>query len=289
MEHPGAGSFDEITAALGVDAVLVAKLLDALVRQGWLMVDPNKRSPVDYSVSLTPEGWRHALAWEATRHRRGARSVACRSALLDWLYEQPRTEEGHELLDDAGGYFYGLPFTVADIDEARGFLGKKGLLTGVAVAEGPGYLRPEITMDGRTCVELYDSDVAAFLTPSVKDSAVTNYHTNIHGSSGFQVAQNSPHATMHSMVTITDDHRQQLLRITRQIAEQISGLPPEQQLQAQQALAEAEAAVQDPAASKGLVRAAFDKIAVAGAVAFSSEAGKALAELGGQAIGMLPS
>jgi hypothetical protein len=35
------------------------------------------------------------------------------------------------LLDDARGYFFGVQFTVADIEEARKFLADEGLITGM--------------------------------------------------------------------------------------------------------------------------------------------------------------
>jgi hypothetical protein len=94
---------------------------------------------------------------------------------------------------------------------------------------------------------------------------------------------------MHSTVTINDDHRQQLVAITRQIAEHISGLPQEKQPQAQEALAEAEAAVLDPAAPKGRLRAVFEKIGVSVLTALRTEAGKAIAEQAGHAINTLGS
>lgn len=285
-EHPQ-GGIEEVSEALGADPADVGAIVDALGGEGLLVDDHRLSGP---TVDLGPAGQRLLQSWAAARSRRASRAMACRSALLDWLYEQSddRSPEGHELLGDVRGYFYGVQFNSADIDEARVFLAEQGLLLGIQVYGGPGHLRPTITNQGKICVEQFDSDVAAFLAPTRRENSV-NYNTSIHGSSGFQVANASPGASMHSTVTITDDHRQQLVEITRQIAEQISGLPQSLQPEAQEALAELEAAVQDPAASRGRLRAAIDKIAITAVTAIGTEAGKAMAGLAGQAIGSLTS
>jgi hypothetical protein len=182
-----------------------------------------------------------------------------------------------------------VQFTDTEIDSARKTLGDLGLINGFPLAEnGFGYLKPEITTQGRICVQHYDSDVAAYLERGIREPSV-NYTNNITGSYGTQIAQGSPDASMRSTVNITDDHRQQLLTVTRQIAEQVDGLPPEAKPAAAEALGELQAVVDDKAAGKGKIRDAFGKIGMAGAMALSTEAGKNIWTLAGQAISSLAS
>lgn len=282
-DHSGSG-IEQISTELGVDDGDVAAVVPSL---GGLLIDPGLAG--SGWLALGTDGEAQVQAWAALRRHRATRAMACRSALLDWLYDEPESQsgEGHELLDDARGYFYGVQFSVPDIDEARDYLGAQGLLEGIA-AWGASYLRPCITAAGKVCVESFDSDVAAYLHQARGGNSVS-YNTNIDRSSGVQVANASPGASMHSSVTITDDHRQQLVEVTRQIAEHIASLPAELKPAATEALAELEAAVRDQAPNKGRIRAAFEKVVVAGSVAFGTEAGKAMVGLAGQAIGSLPS
>lgn len=281
-DHPGIGT-EAISTGLGVDhsdvRAVVASLGDLVITEESLGGSGG--------VALSRDAEAQVQAWATLRTHRPTRAMACRSALLDWLYEQPydQSGKGHELLDDARGYFYGVQFSVPDIEEARDVLGDQRLLEGIA-AWGASYLRPSITAEGKVCVERFNSDVAAYLDRSRGGHSVS-YNTNIDRSSGVQVANDSPGATMHSTVTITDDHRQQLLAVTRQIAEQIEGLPPASQRATKEALEELEAAVHDPAAPQGRVRAALEKVALAVLTAVGTEAGQAIVGLAGQAIGQL--
>jgi hypothetical protein len=280
-------SIDKLASALGSEAS-VSAVVDGLDQNG-LLEQPEDQPLEGRTVALSPLGHGQTQTWDAIRQRRASRAMACRSALLDWLYDNELCQSalGHDLLEDVRGYFYGIPFTVADVDEAREFLGREGLIEGIHI-DVTDYLRPVPTSQGKICVERYGSDVAAFLDRGRERHSVS-YETNIHNSSGFQVANASQGATMHSTVTIADDHRQQLVAVARQMADQMQGLPEDAKPAAEEALQELRAAVEEPTPAKSKVRTALEKIVVAGSVAMASEAGKALVTLGGQALQSLGS
>lgn len=275
----------QIATALNTKVDPVTAIVNELEREG--LAHPDERMG-GRATHLRAEGLAEIQSWTTKRNRKPFRAAACRSALLNWLYEQPESEpvEGYELLGDARGYYWGIPFSEEDIEEAREFLGDQGLLRGVNT-NGPRYLRPTITPAGKNCVENYDSDVAAYLNPD-KGSSV-NYNTNIQGSSGFQVANDSPGSSMTSTVTISSDNRQQLVLIADQIAHEISNLPANMRPAAEEALTELREATASSSGDKGRIRAALGNVATTVAIAVGTDAGRKIIELIGQGIQALGS
>lgn len=158
---------------------------------------------------LSAQGKDLAAEWQAKRESLVGRRRAIRDALLSWLYEQPAgidTSEG--LLTDVRGSFYGDPFTEHELVEAEEFLSRSGLIEG-RPSSMPLLLRPRLTPDGTSCVERFDSDVAAWLDKDRGQVGATSYvFTN---TQGVNVANNSPGAQQTATVTI--DARRQALQV----------------------------------------------------------------------------
>ena len=108
-------------------------------------------------------------------------------------------------LTDVRAHFFGERFSEAEANEALDYLGEVGLAKGISVAWGGSLLRPQVTADGKTCVERYDSNIGAWLARAGSGTTFA-----ISNSQGVTIASNSPGATQ--TVTITTDARQQMLQ-----------------------------------------------------------------------------
>ena len=158
------------------------------------------------------------------RALRRERRAACRDALLEWLYEQPgQVPAVGPFLADTRAYFFGDRFTEDEANEALDHLGEVGLAKGISAAWGGSLLRPEVTADGKICVERYDSNVGAWLARATPGPSVTILHSH-----GVNIAVNSPGANQ--TVTITTDARQQMLQTADALAATLPvlGLDPEE-------------------------------------------------------------
>lgn len=220
-------SNSDVAEALRVDSASVGRVTALLAHEGLCWVGSGMSTA---SAPVTPEPGLNGLAskWAAARASRKERRTACRDALLEWLYEQTDEVAGvSPFLTDVRAHFFGDQFTEAEANETITYLGKVGLATGVTVAEIDSLLRPEVTEDGKSCVERYDSSVGAWFA---RTGSGTTF--SISNSQGVTIASNSPGATQ--TVTITTDARQQMLQTADALVATLPvlGLDPEDEASA---------------------------------------------------------
>jgi hypothetical protein len=97
------------------------------------------------------------------RANRALRNIACRTAVIRWLYEQP----GHQavstqaMMTTPEYYFEGAPFESPDLDAALLYLLDIGLLRGTKVMGGS-VARPRLTTSGIECAERFGGSVADY-------------------------------------------------------------------------------------------------------------------------------
>lgn len=284
-EQPGCIPLNgDIAEALRVDSASVVLVTGLLASEDLCWVGTGLRAA---SVPVKPEPGLNRLAskWAAARASRKERRTACRDALLDWLYEQPgEVSDVNPFLADVRSAFFGDQFTEAEANEAITYLGKVGLATGVTVAEIDSLLGPEVTEDGKTCVERYDSNVGAWLarTGSGPTFAISN-------SQGVTIASNSPGAAQ--TVTITTDARQQMHQTADALLAilPVLGLNQEDEARARDVAErlrlEAEQAQSEPGRVRGVLQDART-IAVAGTSAGAGAGIIALAQQIAQSLGL---
>jgi hypothetical protein len=87
LTRPKGEDIDPYTAAeaLGADTEAVTSIVKELGEDGLLEDDQRLAG---LTLDLNAIGQRKAQAWAALAQKRAKREVACRDALLDWLYEQ---------------------------------------------------------------------------------------------------------------------------------------------------------------------------------------------------------
>lgn len=136
---------------------------------------------------LTGAGRRQIEQVKRLRHNTAARAAACRQAILLWLYNDGRGTAGTDQFIPAATYrFYGTPFTEDELGDAVSYLLDRGLIQGIKTW-GPVIARPALRTDGIECVEHYDGDVRAFLTPQQRGPVT--YNQNFNAPFSGQVAQ----------------------------------------------------------------------------------------------------
>jgi hypothetical protein len=117
---------------------------------------------------LTTEGINYIQKIRAKRVDHAERIRTLRQALLTWLYSQERqgiaTGDWNGFVNGPDAHFYGDPFTETDIVTAVGDLSAKNLISGIDIDQlGPAMVKPRLTVDGRSCVIDYESDVSEYL------------------------------------------------------------------------------------------------------------------------------
>lgn len=199
-----------IAEALELPAPLVVRVVGALHAEG-LAKDPGRLVPESGNAWLTAQG--HAIAdeWQAAQGSRRQRSIACRDALLDWLYEQPvAPQDASGFLNDPQGRYFGSPFSTDDAEAATSYLIAEELVMAIQPAEGLA-LRPALTSKGRICVEQYESSTTAMHVAITRAPAPSTTTVTISDSTGVNVASHSPGAQQ--TLTLTTDARRQVLRV----------------------------------------------------------------------------
>lgn len=284
-EEPGRiKSNADVAAALDADVRDVVAAVDLLAADGVCMPGDGM-VPASSSARLTPVGASLASAWATARASLRQRRAACRDALLEWLYEQPgEVSDVTAFLPDVRARFFGDPFSEAEANEALDYLGEVGLAKGISVAWGGSLLRPDVTADGKTCVERYNSSVGAWLARSG-----TGTTFSISNSQGVTIASNSPGATQ--TVTITTDARQQMLQTADALLATLPvlGLDPEDVDRAHEVAerlrAEAEREESEPGRLRAVLKDART-IAVSGTGSAAGVGLVALAQQIGQSLGL---
>ena len=283
-EDPGRiPSNEDIAEALGVDMKRVGLVTALLASQGLCWLGSGMSTP-SLPVKAEPGLVGLAATWAVARASRRERRVACRDALLDWLYEMPgQVPDAAPFSADPRSSFFGEDFADQEISESLGHLLEIGLTEGIS-SWGGSVVRPQLTADGRICVERYDASVAAW-----QSRASTEPTFMISNSHAITIATNSPGAIQ--TVTITTDARQQMLQAAAALLATLPvlGLDPEDLERAndiaQRLRAEAEQGESDPGRLRAVLKDART-IAVAGTGSAAGVGIVALVQQIGQSLGL---
>jgi len=271
--HPDV-DIDSIATALNLDRDLIERAARVTINAGWAHDTEDYDGRLD--ITLSDTGVEKVSQYRTTYSNGKRRATASREAFLDWLYDK---DEGSGVsirgfIADHRSFFYGQRFTDDALTTAAQYLAEAALIDTKGTSQS-NVLRASINVPGRQCVEDYDGNVSAFLNRGARSA--TTYSTNIHGSTGFQVANNSPDATMHSTVVMTDDHRTQILEYADQVAEHIVNLSDEVRPEAEATLAEIRTANDEGNWAK--VKSGLQKLAGVILVAGTTEAGQKIWEV----------
>jgi hypothetical protein len=173
-----------------------------------------------FHAILTADGRRLVAERRERRTSRGARSVAARDALLDWLFESTSDVSGEapEIETFAGtphAHIEGDPFTEREIVTAAEYLKSEGYVTGIDAWDAV-LVRPTVTPKGRRAVETgrYTAE------PSQQGSShnTLNFHGNNYGqaAAGHSVEQQQT-------VSFDSGHLRDLVAAVR---DSLAGLDP---------------------------------------------------------------
>jgi hypothetical protein len=231
-------------------------------------------------AALTATGKTEASDWltkqRSTRHR----AAASRDALLDWLYEQDRNlPDATRFLRDPRAHYFGDPFDVAEIHPALSFLMTAGLASGFKTSS-PVVGRPQITDNGRVCVERYNSDIAEWQIPTPGQAGPV-YTSHIHNSPAAQIMAGSAGGQQSSTVMISAEGRTRLASTAGRLIEALAALDIDEasRTEAIDSAERLKRLAQEPNADTGRARALFGVIATSAAVAAGTEAGQAVMHL----------
>jgi hypothetical protein len=117
---------------------------------------------------LTAPGEAYVEEMRRQREDRFARARACRTELLEWLYDHgvghPVTTKVLE--QDPAPTYFGEPFTEEDVTLAARHLYESDLIAGGLSSHSNGApLRSNLTLSGRRCVEEYNADATQMMQP----------------------------------------------------------------------------------------------------------------------------
>lgn len=104
-----------------------------------------------------------------TRADKRQRKIACRDAMVAWVYSQDVTTAAESLvrnsmLDDSRyGLWWGEPFTARDLDDAAAWLKRNGLADGPMVEQEEGPVRLYLLDEGVTCAEDFGADTRGYI------------------------------------------------------------------------------------------------------------------------------
>lgn len=108
---------------------------------------------------------------QAARSNTARRRLACRDAMVDWLYSRdavsPPGVDRDGMLHDRRGYFFAEPFTADDLDAAAAWLYRNSLVGGAMIAEAQGPVVLYLTDSGVKCAEDFSSDTSAYFERQV--------------------------------------------------------------------------------------------------------------------------
>lgn len=197
---------------LDLSAREVVHVADRMSREG-LAIPTDSGSLEGANAALTDEGIALARTWQSRRGQVRHRRVACRDAVLDWLYEQNESlPDASAILEDQRSRFFGERFTEEEVNDAVDYLADAGLVSGLS-SSAPMLLRPQVSHEGKICVERYNSSVTSWQDRG--SGASTSF--TFTGNNGLNFASNSQGASQ--TITMTTDARQQVLRVADALEE----------------------------------------------------------------------
>lgn len=165
--------------------------------RGWVKtVKPNLDRPrrlgehfPQPTPKLTGEGHLKVEEVRGLRSNRLARANACREAVLLWLADAGQGASSLDpLVEQDLVRYYGSSFTIDEVNEAAKFLLEVDLISAIKTW-GPTLVRPALTARGQQCVEFFDANVRAFLSPQPTGSTAVTYNQNFNAPVSGQVAQ----------------------------------------------------------------------------------------------------
>jgi hypothetical protein len=181
----------------------------------------------DFHVRITAQARGLAEQRRAARANLSKRRVACRVAMIDWLYSvdavSVRNLPARNLMLDSAthGVWYGQPFTDDDLDATAAWLFRNGYVKGITIDQAEGPIRLYLTDAGAECAERYDSDVHRYA--EAKRAQGSGMIVSFGGSNYGQVAGNHAHQVQNNVGATTDELRKQIVAI----AELVRGLVPD--------------------------------------------------------------
>jgi hypothetical protein len=194
-------------------------------KRGWIeLAETYDVESID--CALTTDGARFVEGVRKRRADLAGRRKAARDAFLTWLYNETLAERPVPVIDDFLLTNYSIylaqRFTADEVMAASKWLHEKGFIRGTA-AQGGFIPRPSITAEGESIAESGHS-VNDLARPS--EAAVPVAHVHVRGNNNI-VQAGSPGASASVTVTITDDHRKQVLGIADTIEQALPVLSPE--------------------------------------------------------------
>lgn len=169
-----------------------------------------RKEPI--AIALTASGRDLAQQIKSQVDSPSVRRKACRNAYLRWVDYARDLPQGtpHSVSITGTPYatFYGSPFTDQELADASRWLKENAFVTGHGNWQA-GVSRAELTHKGETYVDR-ELDV------NQPEQSGTGHHLTVNGN-GNAISVNSPRSVQSTSVTITDDHRKQLLQLADSI------------------------------------------------------------------------
>lgn len=161
------------------------------------------------------------------RANRSARRVACRDAMVSWLWSHDalnaasRQIREQMLKESRYGTWFAEPFSDADLDAAAGWLQRQGLVDGVGTGQTDGPVVVFLTDEGAECAERFESDTVRWLQAK-QAGGTSGMVVTIGGDNHGQIAGNYAHQTQNTGASA--DHLQELII---SLAELVHNLVPD--------------------------------------------------------------
>lgn len=177
--------------ALGFDSAELRALIRHGIAVAYLREHPDLAdlAEVIAPISLVIDGHRYVDSVRSHRTNLVARRQAARRALLKYFYQSGHVNADAFLQDPNTVAFFGVPFTTEEVREAGRYLLDQGLVQGQTYSNGLLFFG-SLTAAGINCAEIYDGDLAAYVSAGQQAwaPAVTNNTMTIHG--GFRGTAN---------------------------------------------------------------------------------------------------
>lgn len=190
----------KIGELLGAAGREVGQVFELLVQRGLAGAFPRRLGDsYTHEAGLKAPGKALKSEWIAAQTP-GRTKMACMAAMLSWLdaRDGETIAETDTFACDARSYFFGLPFAPETVVAAARELKDQGLITGTW---GGPVLRPAITNLGKVVLTRHGGDLVEW--EASKQAGGTNVSVN--GSTGINIATNSPGLTQTITVTSTSE------------------------------------------------------------------------------------
>jgi hypothetical protein len=186
----------------------VGDMFDLLATEGLAGCRPRRMAPgYTTHATLTPAGRAMVAQWNAARTA-GNTKRACTSAMLAWLDAlDGEAVSTDKFLKDVRAHHFGEPFNERLAFGVAKELLRMGLIRGTGSWGGP-VIGAEITRQGRLVCRQHAGDLDAWTAAQTASGGTV---VNVHGSTGVNVAANSPGAQQ--SVTLSTEIRDQVLTL----------------------------------------------------------------------------